>query len=40
MKICQDHNITYRSVGFMHALHECLSDFKRLATDIITLEMG
>ena len=40
IEICQKHNIQYRSVGFMAALQECLSDFKRLATDIITLEMG
>ena len=39
-QICREHNIEYRSIGFMAAMHDVLSDLKRLATDIVTLEMG
>jgi delta8-fatty-acid desaturase len=39
-KICQDHDVEYRSVSFTQAMGECLSNFKRLAAGIVTLEMG
>ena len=40
MKICQENNIVYRSIGFTEAMSECLSNFKKLAYDMVTLEMG
>ena len=39
-KICKEHGIEYREVGFFGAIMECLADFRRLARDIIALEMG
>jgi fatty acid desaturase len=39
-EMCKAHGIEYREVGFFAAVTECLSDFKRLASDVLTLEMG
>lgn len=39
-ELCKAQGIEYREVGFFAAVTECLSDFKRLANDVVTLEMG
>ena len=39
-QICKEHGIQYREVGFLAAVKECLDNFRSLARDILTLEMG
>ncbi|KAA0150896.1 hypothetical protein FNF29_05010 [Cafeteria roenbergensis] len=39
-EICDKHGITYHSSSFPNAIALCLADLRRLATAVVTLEMG